>query len=72
MISRSTRRALATCVFPGNVRELRHAVEHAVILSQSDAIEPEHLPEYILAGGTPPRVPGDGAQGLNSDLQDAP
>jgi transcriptional regulator of acetoin/glycerol metabolism len=64
MISRSTRRALATCLFPGNVRELKHAVEHAVILSRSDAIEPEHLPEYILAGGgTPPRVAGDGRAG---------
>lgn len=58
-ISPDTRRALALCAFPGNVRELKHALEHAVILSQTDTIEPEHLPEYILGGGkTPPRVEG--------------
>ena len=33
-ISQATRRALASCAFPGNVRELKHAIEHAVILCQ--------------------------------------
>jgi len=28
----------------GNVRELRHAVEHAVIVARGGVIEPEHLP----------------------------
>lgn len=70
VISATTRRALASCIFPGNVRELKHAMEHAVILSQSDTIEPEHLPEYILTGGkTPPRLE-DGRKELSGTIQD--
>jgi len=30
--------------FPGNVRELQNAIEHAVIFSDSNHIEPHHLP----------------------------
>jgi DNA-binding NtrC family response regulator len=35
--------------FPGNVRELRNAVEHAVILAEGDTIEPHHLPKSLHA-----------------------
>lgn len=59
-ISPASRRALASCSFPGNVRELKHAIEHAVILCQGGAIEPSHLPAYILSGEEPaPRMAGD-------------
>lgn len=30
--------------WPGNIRELKHAMEHACILCQGDAVELEHLP----------------------------
>jgi len=30
--------------FPGNVRELQHIIERAVILADGDTIEPKHLP----------------------------
>lgn len=33
--------------FPGNVRELEHAVEHALVLSNGREIDVEHLPEDI-------------------------
>jgi len=33
--------------FPGNIRELRHAIQHAVIISRGQPIEPEHWPEDI-------------------------
>jgi two-component system response regulator AtoC len=33
--------------FPGNVRELRHIVERAVIVSDGSRIEPRHLPERL-------------------------
>ncbi len=33
--------------FPGNVRELENAVEHAFVLCDSDTIEVDHLPERI-------------------------
>ncbi|MBT8468750.1 MAG: sigma-54 dependent transcriptional regulator [Deltaproteobacteria bacterium] len=33
--------------FPGNVRELQHAIEHAAVLSNGGPIEVQHLPEEI-------------------------
>jgi DNA-binding NtrC family response regulator len=33
--------------WPGNVRELQNALEHAVVLSRSELIEPTSLPERI-------------------------
>jgi DNA-binding NtrC family response regulator len=40
--------ALAAYPFPGNVRELSHAIQHAAILSRGATIEREHLPEDIV------------------------
>jgi DNA-binding NtrC family response regulator len=34
--------------FPGNVRELAHAVERAVVLARGGEIDVEHLPEDIV------------------------
>lgn len=33
--------------FPGNIRELKHIIERAVILADSPTIEPVHLPERL-------------------------
>ncbi len=53
--------ALGQYSFPGNVRELEHAIEHAVVLSQGKEIDIEHLPSEI--SGTPGLNPGtEGAQ----------
>jgi two-component system, NtrC family, nitrogen regulation response regulator GlnG len=38
----------------GNVRELRNAIEHAMILARGRTIAPEHLPPPMLPGGTGP------------------
>jgi two-component system, NtrC family, response regulator AtoC len=38
---------LASYDFPGNVRELRNIIEHAVLATNRDCIEPEHLPDYL-------------------------
>jgi len=40
--------ALSTYPFPGNVRELSHAVQHAAILSRGGTILLEHLPDDIV------------------------
>ncbi len=40
-------RALSVYPFPGNVRELAHAIQHAVLLSHGGTIEREHLPADI-------------------------
>jgi len=37
--------------WPGNVRELENAIERALVLSVSDVIQPEDLPEPILEKG---------------------
>ena len=34
--------------FPGNVRELENAIEHAFVICPEDVIEVEHLPQKIL------------------------
>jgi transcriptional regulator with GAF, ATPase, and Fis domain len=39
--------------WPGNVRELEHAIEHASVLSTSETIHPEDLPESVLERGVP-------------------
>lgn len=42
--------------WPGNVRELENALEHAVVLSRGDLIEPGHLPERITRRRKEPLV----------------
>src|SRR5277367_29542 len=49
---------LANYDWPGNVRELENAVEHAMVLSVSDVIQPEDLPESILEKGLTPSTEG--------------
>ncbi|MFW5837966.1 MAG: sigma 54-interacting transcriptional regulator, partial [Desulfovibrionaceae bacterium] len=45
--------------WPGNVRQLRHAVEHACVLRREGIIEPWHLPRYVgeqpASSGAAPR-----------------
>ncbi len=40
--------ALSEYAFPGNVRELEHAIEHAVVLSRGKEIGLEHLPVDVV------------------------
>ncbi len=35
--------------WPGNIRELENAIEHAVVLCRSSRIGPEHLPPHLFA-----------------------
>lgn len=42
--------ALAAHAWPGNVRELENAIEHALVLGESDILEPEDLPTFVLGG----------------------
>jgi len=56
-LSRQALEALRTYQWPGNVRELANAIESAVILSETDRLTLEELPEQIIAAAPPP--PGD-------------
>lgn len=54
--SRISPEALATLAaydFPGNVRELKNAMEHAVIMAAGDEILPAHLPRSMTAASAP-------------------
>lgn len=46
-ISPEAQRLLLAYHWPGNVRELKNVVERAMILSNSDELLPEHLPQEI-------------------------
>jgi DNA-binding NtrC family response regulator len=54
--------ALANCDWPGNVRQLENAIEHAVVFAPGDCIEAEHLPPELQAKASTserlPAVPG--------------
>ena len=47
-ISREARSLLTTYSWPGNVRELENAIEHAIVLGQTEEILPEDLPPQIF------------------------
>ncbi len=49
--------ALATYPFPGNVRELEHAIQRAIVLAGDQEIDLEHLPRELApsALATPPQ-----------------
>jgi transcriptional regulator with GAF, ATPase, and Fis domain len=50
-LSPEARACLVNYDWPGNVRELENAIERALVLSVSDVIQPEDLPESILEKG---------------------
>jgi two-component system response regulator AtoC len=47
-ISSEVVKVLVDYHFPGNVAELAHIIERAVIISDSETIEPKHLPERFV------------------------
>jgi DNA-binding NtrC family response regulator len=36
--------------FPGNVRELKNTLEHAVVMARTDTVQPDDLPKAMRAG----------------------
>jgi DNA-binding NtrC family response regulator len=52
--------------FPGNVRELEHAVHHAMVLCRGAEIDVQHLPDEIRG-----RAPGWSAERERSSLADS-
>ena len=54
--------ALEGYAFPGNVRELRNIIEHALIVSEGAAIQPEHLHFHF------PHVDAFSCSGTGSDV----
>ena len=56
-VSKEARLCLVNYDWPGNVRELENAIERAVVLSSTDTIMPEDLPDAILETESTSSVP---------------
>lgn len=56
-ISKEARARLVAYDWPGNVRELENAIERAVVLSSTDTVLPEDLPEALLETESPSGSP---------------
>lgn len=48
-MSQEFKRVLMDCAWPGNLRQLRNVLEHAVIMTQGKQLSPVDLPDEILA-----------------------
>jgi len=61
--------ALETHLWPGNIRELQNAIEHAVLFTpvDSELVPIRALPARILSGGIAPDLPADLQHGLRLD-----
>lgn len=80
-IAKAAQLALSSYDYPGNIRELEHIIEHAVVLSDNNEIRLEDLPENLfefgrqeIAGALPnpgySMLPGQSGNG-NSRSDDA-
>jgi PAS domain S-box-containing protein len=54
--------------FPGNVRELENALEHAFVVCPGGMIEPAHLPAHLVSGAS---GAGAGSEVAPTSLQEA-
>ncbi len=53
-LTRASLELLRRFSWPGNVRQLRTAMEHGVVMSSGSSISPADLPEYLSASLPPP------------------
>jgi anaerobic nitric oxide reductase transcription regulator len=75
-VSRISAEAMALLLahdFPGNVRELKHALEHAVIMAPGDEVQPGDLPRSLWPGAAPaPTAPARSASPLAAPPRGTP
>lgn len=74
-ISPEAKKILMKYSWPGNIRELENAIEHALVLTPGKIISPEYLPaelRYMKSNGSPPlrteRSPGTVEEDIRSAL----
>jgi len=68
-IAAETISCLVNHEWPGNVRELENAMERALVLSVSDELQPEDLPESFLEKNLPAGAPGAKYHNAVKDLK---
>ncbi len=56
--------------FPGNMRELKNTIEHAVILCTGDELQPEDLPKPLQTATTAPAKPAKEKQQTLADARE--
>ena len=71
-LSRPALELLRQYDWPGNVRQLRTAVEHGVVMSSADTITPADLPEYLQAAPPPAISSGKKSGSIDFELETAP
>jgi transcriptional regulator with GAF, ATPase, and Fis domain len=49
-LSREAMAVLQAWDFPGNVRELKNTLEHAVVMARTDTVQPDDLPKAMRSG----------------------
>lgn len=70
--SRAALEALRGFAWPGNVRQLRAAVEHAVVMSQGDEVQAADLPDYLRAAQRPADTVQNNEALADFELENAP
>jgi DNA-binding NtrC family response regulator len=68
-ISSEAARVLMGHRWPGNVRQLRNAIEHAVVMADAGVVLPEHLPESLKGRAGRPGSAGGALQAQIEDLE---
>jgi two-component system response regulator AtoC len=61
---------LRACPWPGNVRQLRNALERAVVMASGTVLLPQHLPLEILQAEGPSRDPDSSTDGRLCTLEE--
>lgn len=73
LISDEALELLCAYAFPGNVREMKHMLERAVLVARHKTLEPQHLPGEVLKPGSHAKVAGEfpGDESSQGDDPDA-
>jgi DNA-binding NtrC family response regulator len=71
-LSREALELLRGYNWPGNVRQLRTAVEHGVVMSSSDVISPVDLPEYLQTTSPLPTPEPSKRGSMDFELETSP
>ncbi|MBB5036816.1 sigma-54-dependent transcriptional regulator [Prosthecobacter dejongeii] len=65
-VSEAAKRRIANYSWPGNLRELRNAIERAVILANTDQLEADDFPTEVHGGNSSAGSSSGGAQGMSN------